>query len=106
MSTSPTVGSGVWIEPAPPVETLATSIDYFQAQTIVREQNIEELTRVCDVLRATQVKLESNEIDANTVLSILAEFKTEDFKIKHPDAIMQQSLLRVMERFDEKLATK
>ena len=106
MSNTPIIGSGEWMEPPPPAETLATSIDYFQAQTIVREQNIEELTKVCNVLRDTQAKLESNEIDSNTALSILAEFKTEEFKNKHPDAIMQQSLLRVMERFDEKLATK
>jgi phage gp16-like protein len=106
MSISPTVGLGAWVEPPPPVETLSTSIDYFQAQTIVREQDVEELTRVCNVLRDTQAKLESNEINSSTALSILAEFKTEKFKNKHPDAIMQQSLLRVMERFDEKLATK
>jgi hypothetical protein len=106
MSDTPIVGSGEWAAPAAPIpETLSVAIDYFQAQTIVREQDVTELTRVCNILRDTQIKFDSNEIDASTALSILAEFKTEEFKNKHPDAIMQRSLLAVMERFNEKLAT-
>jgi phage gp16-like protein len=101
MSTSPTIGEGVWVEPELDDEPLDRLIDAFQAQTIVREQNIIELTKVCDVLRDTQTKFESNSLTSAEVASILAEYKSDEFKSNHPDTLMHQALLRVIEKFEK-----
>jgi hypothetical protein len=104
MSTSPTIGEGVWVEPELPNDNLETLIDVFQAQTIVREQDVVELTKVCDTLRDAQTKFESQNLTPAELLSILAEYKSDEFKLKHPDELMQQALLRVITKFEEKVA--
>jgi hypothetical protein len=52
MSDTPTVGSGTW---TPPIDNrpIPERIDAFQAQTIVRNQDVEDLTRIVNVLRDT-----------------------------------------------------
>jgi len=104
MSTSPKTGEGVWMSPEQQNLSLGTLIQHFQAQTIVREQNIVELTKVCDVLKDTQTKFESKTLTSAEVLTILAEYKSDEFKLKHPDTIMQQALLRVIIKFEETVA--
>ena len=106
MSSSPEVGAGTWMPPEPPVHNQATSIDHFQAQTTIREQNVEELTRVCNVLRDTKSKFESNELSSEAVLSILSEFKSAEFKIKHPDANMLTALAAAITSFEKEVSVK
>lgn len=105
MSNTPNVGSGTW---APPVDTrlIPERINAFQAQTIVREQNIAELTKIVDVLRDTYEKFNSNQITSAQVLSVIAEFKSDEIKIKHPDAVTQTALLHVIEKFEEEASNK
>jgi phage gp16-like protein len=105
MSDTPTVGSGEW---TPPVDnrTISERINAFQAQTIVREQDVVGLTRIVDVLRDTYEKFNSNQLTSAQVLSIIAEFKSDEIKNKHPDAIMQTALSKVIEKFEEEASNK
>lgn len=104
MSTTPPIGEGVWVQPELADEPLDRLIDAFQAQSIVRDQNVIELTKVSDALRDTQAKLESNTLTSAEVLSILAEYESDEFKSTHPDELMQQALLRVITKFKKTIA--
>lgn len=105
MSDTPTVGSGEW---APPIDTrlIPERIDAFQAQTIVREQNVEDLTRIVNVLRDTYEKFNSSQLTSAQVLSIITEFKSDEIKIKHPDIVMQAELAKVISKFEEEASNK
>ena len=100
MSDTPIVGSGTW---TPPVDTrpIPERIDAFQAQTIVRDQDVVDLTRIVNVLRDTYEKFNSNQLTSAQVLSIVAEFKSDEVKTKHPDTITQTALLNVINKFEE-----
>jgi hypothetical protein len=105
MSDTPTVGSGTW---TPPIDNrpIPERIDAFQAQTIVRNQDVEDLTRIVNVLRDTYEKFNLNQLTSAQVLSIIAEFKSDEIKTKHPDEITQTALSHVISKFEEEASNK
>jgi phage gp16-like protein len=105
MSNTPIIGSGDW---TPPTDTrpIPERIDAFQAQTIVRNQDVEDLTRIVNVLRDTYEKFNSNQLTSAQVLSIIAEFKSDEIKTKHPDEITQTALSQVISKFEEEASNK
>lgn len=105
MSDTPIVGSGEWV---PPVDNrlIPERIDAFQAQTIVRNQDLDGLTQIVNVLRDTYEKFNSNQLTSTQVLSIIAEFKSDEVKTKHPDEITQTALLHVLNKFEEEASNK
>jgi Mg-chelatase subunit ChlI len=105
MSDTPIVGSGDWTDPVD-TRTISDLIDHFQAQTIVRNQDVEDLTRIVNVLRDTQEKFNSTQLTSAEVLSIIAEFKSDEIKNKHPDEITQTALSNVVKKFEEEASNK
>jgi hypothetical protein len=105
MSDTPIVGQGEWAEPAD-ARTIPDRIDAFAAQTIVRNQDVEDLTRIVNVLRDTYEKFNLNQLTSAQVLSIIAEFKSDEIKTKHPDEITQTALSNVVNKFEEEASNK
>lgn len=105
MSDTPIVGGTTWV---PPIDTrsIPERIDAFQAQTIVRDQDVVDLTRIVNVLRDTYEKFNLNQLTSVQVLSIIAEFKSNEIKIRHPDKITQTALLNVVTKFEEEASNK
>lgn len=105
MSDTPIVGGTTWV---PPIDTrtFPERIDAFQAQTIVRNQDVAGLTRIVDVLRDTYEKFNSNQLTSAQALSIIAEFKSDEIKTIHPDEITQTALSQVISKFEEEASNK
>lgn len=105
MSTTPIVGSGEWAPP-PDTRTIAERIDAFQAQTIVRDQDVVALTHIVDVFRDTLEKFNSNQLTPDQTLAVIAEFKSDEIKNAHPDEIMLNALAAVIAKFEEEASNK
>jgi hypothetical protein len=100
MSTTPLTGSGTWIAPAD-TRTVQTLLDQFQAHSIVREQNVLELTRAYTVIKDTYEKFKSNQLSPADSIVIIAEFKSDQFTAQHQDSITQLHLLALITKFEE-----
>jgi hypothetical protein len=88
-------------KPLDDTRTVNECIDHFQAQTIVRDQPLEPLTRIVNILRNTWSRFESKVITSDQLYVELEALEEEELKSALTDEITDRALTAVITRIEE-----